>query len=109
MINLIKAMYRRGILYLLLSVFFLLNACGIEGDTFHRMPELFGRNTNFEKVDYSGPYTIFNITNYKERLYFTTQESGEGICEMKVGDAYTEKMFCTFSENEYGTVGADQK
>lgn len=104
MINLIKAMYRRGMLYLLLSALFLLNACGIEGDTFHRMPELLSRNTNFEKMEYSGPYTIFNITNYKDRLYFTTQESGEGICEMKLGDAYTEKLFCTFSESEYGTV-----
>lgn len=99
-----KAMYKRGMLCLLLSVFLLLNACGTESDTFQRMPELLGRNTNFEKVDYSGPYTIFNITNYKERLYFTTQEGGEGICEMKLGDAYTEKLFCTFSEGEYGTV-----
>ena len=99
-----KAIYRKGILFLLLSAFFLLNACGIEDDNFQRMPELVDRNTNFEKVVYSGPYTIFNIANYKDRLYFTTQESGEGICEMKLGDAYTEKLFCTFSESEYGTV-----
>lgn len=104
MINVIKAIYKKGMLYLLLSAFFLLNACGTENDTFHRMPELFERNTNFEKVDYSGPYTIFNITNYKDQLYFTTQESGEGICEMRLGDAYTEKLFCTFSESQYGTV-----
>lgn len=99
-----KAIYRRGRLFLLLCVLFLLNACGIEDDTFQRMPELLGTNTNFERVDYSGPYTIFNVANYKERLYFTTQESGQGICEMKLGDAYTEKLFCTFSESQYGTV-----
>lgn len=104
MINVIKAIYKKGMLYLLLSAFFLLNACGTENDTFHRMPELFGRNTDFEKVDYSGLYTIFNITNYKDQLYFTTQESGEGICEMRLGDAYAEKLFCTFSESQYGTV-----
>ena len=104
MINLIKTRYRRGIIYLLISVLFLLSACGRENDVFDRMPELLSRNTNFEKVDYSGPYTIFNITNYKDRLYFTTQESGEGICEMKLGDAHTEKLFCAFSESEYGTV-----
>ena len=104
MINLIKTRYRRGIIYLLISVLFLLSACGRENDVFDRMPELLSRNTNFEKVDYSGPYTIFNITNYKDRLYFTTQESGEGICEMRLGDAYTEKLFCTFSESQYGTV-----
>ena len=99
-----KAIYRKGRLFLLLCVLFLLNACGIADDNFQRMPELVDGNTSFEKVDYSGLYTIFNITNYKERLYFTTQKSGEGICEMKLGDAYTEKLFCTFSENEYGTV-----
>ena len=99
-----KAIYKRGILFLLLSVLFWLSGCGTENDTFHRMPELISKNTNFEKVDYSGTYTIFNITNYKDKLYFTTQESGEGICEMKLGDAYTEKLFCTFSENQYGTV-----
>lgn len=104
MINLIKTRYRRGIIYLLISVLFWLSACGRENDVFDRMPELLSRNTNFEKVDYSGLYTIFNITNYKDRLYFTTQESGEGICEMKLGDAHTEKLFCAFSESEYGTV-----
>ncbi len=99
-----KSIHKRGMLFLIFSVLFGLSACGIEDDTFHRMPELVDRNTSYEKVEYSGPYTIFNITNYKDRLYFTTQESGEGICEMKLGDAYTEKMFCTFSESEYGTV-----
>ena len=64
MTNLIKAIYKKGMLYLLLSALFLLNACGMEDDTFHRMPELVDRNMNFEKVVYSGPYTIFNITNY---------------------------------------------
>ena len=77
-----KAIYRKGRLFLLLCVLFLLNACGIADDNFQRMPELVDGNTSFEKVDYSGLYTIFNITNYKERLYFTTQKSGEGICEM---------------------------
>lgn len=104
MIKQIKSMYKRVMLCMLLSIFFLLNACGTENDTFHRMTELIERNTNFEKVDYSGLYTIFNIANYKDKLYFTTQESGEGICEMKLGDAYTEKLFCTFSESQYGTV-----
>ena len=104
MIKQIKSMYKRVMLCMILSISFLLNACGIEDDNFQRMPELVDRNTNFEKVVYSGPYTIFNIANYKERLYFTTQESGQGICEMTIGDTTTEKLFCTFLKNEYGTV-----
>ena len=104
MVSKIKSIYKRVILIFLLSSCFMLNACSKEGDTFQRMPELTDRNTEFEKVDYSGTYSIFNIANYKERLYFTTQESGQGICEMQLGDATTEKLFCTFLEDEYGTV-----
>lgn len=69
MINLIKVIYKKGMLYLLLSVLFLLNACGIESDTFHRMPELLNRNTNFEKMEYSGPYTIFNVLIIKTSYF----------------------------------------
>ncbi len=97
-----KDIYKSGIVCFLLNVLFMLNACGTE--KFDRMPELMPKNTTFEEVEYSGAYSIFNITNYKDKLYFTTQESGQGICEMSLGDTYTEKLFCTFSEGEYGIV-----
>ncbi len=102
--KLVKGIYKRGVLSLLFGVFFCLSSCGIKEDDFHRMPELMNRNTTFEKVDYAGPYTISKIANYKDKLYFTTLESGNGICEMELGDAYTETLFYTFSENEYGRV-----
>lgn len=104
MINWKKTIHKQRVLCLLLVSLLIFSACGKENEAFQRMEKLIDRNTTFEKVEYFGIYTILNVACYKDKLYFTTQESGEGICEMALGDSYTDRLLCTFSENEYGTV-----